>query len=310
MSTNQSTAPREGHIRLVLFQTFPGTNVAEAMITTTEPELYLDIPIEVLNVVSPVPRKYLRFIAFAVLGYECTILHDNVNIGNVGSVEDRAIYYAHSNTIETMDYMVDHEVNSRRSSIRTKIESRNEFAANLQKRDGGSIFAPIAHPAACHIIPFARGNDWLDIIVKGRPCEDGEDLSDLESIDDIRNGFLSTSDMLSSLYLCELAVIKTPNRILETTDLRHTPRPFLDEPDLNISFPNNARYTLHYLVPQSRLLSFVTSCPPNIDAKFKNLEQQPAAMLLHYHYGNAALRMWGNKPNFPKHTFRRPQVPA
>ncbi|KAH8792260.1 hypothetical protein DL96DRAFT_1829353 [Flagelloscypha sp. PMI_526] len=312
MSMSEACALKANHLRLVLFQKFPGTDISEATVSTTEPALYLDIPITILNSFSPYPRKFLRFLAFAVLGYECTILYDNIDIGDTGDVVERAVYHARSNTTETMKNMIDPEVTARGTSTQTETEHRNDFATQLEDRDYTGIFGatPPDGAAGCHIIPSARGSEWLRLLLRTRLKEAHDNVENLNDINDLRNGFLSDHNLHNGLGAKRIAVIKTPNRILQTTDIRSAVRPVPDHPGSDLSFPDNERYTLHYLGDPSTLGIVGFSCPLNIDAKFKTSTTipKPAAVLLHYHYGSAVLLQWGNKPKFPEGAFRRPQA--
>ncbi|KAH8834789.1 hypothetical protein DL96DRAFT_5009 [Flagelloscypha sp. PMI_526] len=314
MSTNKFPAPKASHLRLVLFQKFPGTNVSEATQSTTEPALYLDIPITVLNSFSPYPRKFLRFLAFAVLGYECTIFRDNVNIGDIGDVVGCTVYHARSNTsaVETMDNMIDPYVTARRASTHTKTEHRYNLTTRLEGRDYTNIFGPTPPVSAVgtHIIPFARGSEWLSMLLKARLKEPSDHVKSFNDINDLRNCFLTSADLQLEFDAKRVAIIKTPNCILKMDDLFQTVRPIPDRPDSNLSFPNNERYTLHYILDPSQLGPTGFAYPPNIDAKFKTSTTipKPPGVLLHYHYGSAVLLQWGNKAKFPKGSFSRPQA--
>jgi hypothetical protein len=60
----------------------------------------------------------------------------------------------------------------------------------------------------------------------------------------------------------------------------------------NTVYPSRSRYTLQWLGTEGE---FVRSVPHNSDAAFKkNTElKKPSDLLLHYNYGAAAVKMWG-----------------
>jgi hypothetical protein len=80
----------------------------------------------------------------------------------------------------------------------------------------------------------------------------------------------------------------------------------------HVSYPENARYTLQWIVePPDKFTA--RQIPSNNDATFKDHNlPKPADLLLHYNYGAAAVKHWGKnvsvltgRPNIP-----RPRVPA
>ena len=82
---------------------------------------------------------------------------------------------------------------------------------------------------------------------------------------------------------------QTPNKILGTEDVppRHDRRV-----PASVQYPADSRYTLQWLIPPSK---YVASIPNNSDATFKKrtAKPKPSELLLHYNYGAAAVKQWG-----------------
>jgi hypothetical protein len=79
----------------------------------------------------------------------------------------------------------------------------------------------------------------------------------------------------------------------------------------DVAYPSAERYTLQWLWQLD--LSVMTFIPQNNDVAFKkgNMKSTPSELLLHYHYGVAALTQWGVgiqalsemvRPNIPRPT--------
>ena len=87
--------------------------------------------------------------------------------------------------------------------------------------------------------------------------------------------------------------IQTPNSILNINDIPPSPnRPFGPlQPD--VEYPEGSRYSAQWLSPSGTLQDLL---PNNTDAAFgeASAASKPAALLLHYNYGAAAVKLWGH----------------
>jgi hypothetical protein len=94
-------------------------------------------------------------------------------------------------------------------------------------------------------------------------------------------------------FITALSTNQTLNPILGTDDVpKRLDREFIPAGAI---YPANERYTLQCLItlPLDASAAFV---PTNRDAAFRGSsdERKPSALLLHYNYGAAAVKMWGH----------------
>jgi len=141
-----------------------------------------------------------------------------------------------------------------------------------------------------HIIPFSKGDEWLQFIIENRPHGDEQGLDTLKSIDDVRNGIMSTGTLHDPYFNSRAAVVlKTPNPILQTNDVPQRPLRNLFG---GAMYPPRSRYSLQWLVDCHP--TFRTTFPNNCDAAFVNQHKpKPSDLLLHYNYGLGAVKHWG-----------------
>ncbi|KAJ6610360.1 hypothetical protein B0H10DRAFT_2060302 [Mycena sp. CBHHK59/15] len=127
-----------------------------------------------------------------------------------------------------------------------------------------------------HIVPFSKGDAWLKTIVDTR-IADNEDISNLTSINDIRNGTLVANTLHPMLAKRKLVVLTTPNSVLDCADI---PARSNNDPDLD----DDVKYSTNSHIPNNK------------DAAFKEhtYKPKPSSTLLNYNYGVAALKWWGN----------------
>jgi len=130
----------------------------------------------------------------------------------------------------------------------------------------------------------------------------------LSDINDIRNG-LFTNNLIHGVFdLRDVVILKTPNPILSTTDIRERhKRPIMPE---NVAYPAQQRYTLQWFVTPDVFLTPVI--PNNGDATFKRQTKRPkpSDLLLHYNYGAAAIKQWGHGIQTFKQRTNPPRPPV
>ncbi|KAI0248995.1 hypothetical protein BJV78DRAFT_1130395 [Lactifluus subvellereus] len=313
MAHNQLQAPEQGKIRLILYR--PATS--ESL-----DSFYLDIPTSIPPILCQRPRKYLRYLGWCIPGIDGQVAMDSPrlepDIGNEGPLEDRGVYRYY----DPLRYAIDPSVINLRSTVASGQSShsgtstlRQEFCAELAERDACCVFTCHPRYQAMDIIPFARPDEaslhhissyehyrtyvsqWFQLIVASRLTY-GEDVSDLNSVNDIRNGMSVVNFIHSSFDSQDYAILKTPNHVLSIEDMpvRHE-RNLVDEVD----YPASARFTLHLLEDGPRRAHKESNFPWNgRDAVFKtgtNLPK-PSDLLLHYSYGAAAVKRWGQPRRF------------
>ena len=90
-------------------------------------------------------------------------------------------------------------------------------------------------------------------------------------------------------------LLQTPNYALECTDVPDATPRFTSMDDIPIEYPNGHRFTLQSLaLERTRRISPFLSHFHGSDAMFKVDTLHPLpSVLLHYHYGAAALHLWG-----------------
>lgn len=95
-------------------------------------------------------------------------------------------------------------------------------------------------------------------------------MTELRDINDIHNGVFATAQIHIGFDLRRLVILKTPNPMLETTDIppRHD-RAAMRE---GVSYLGGSRYTLQRLNPDEYAITMI---PNNSDAAFKKWTRKP-----------------------------------
>ncbi|KAF9513975.1 hypothetical protein BS47DRAFT_1343641 [Hydnum rufescens UP504] len=246
---------------------------------------YLEIPIPRIQSLCLRPLKYLTFLAWSILGQEGTLAapHTPNPIpfqDLTGDLVDGGIYsYILTSTpadAEDLSRAVDLEVIKYKSAVTSQTDTtRDDFRTRLLERDGFCVFTGYTDrfTDAVHIIPFSRGSEWFEALVRSRRAYD-ESVDDLTDINDVRNGLHLVTLLHRPFDQREVAILKTPNLYLDVADVPpRAQRDWLVDPGLG-------GHTV----------------PSNLDAAFKTQSQQPppSALLLHYIYGAAAAIQWGH----------------
>ncbi|KIJ27646.1 hypothetical protein M422DRAFT_238976 [Sphaerobolus stellatus SS14] len=305
VATPRPPPPAE-HVHLVLHTKVDGT------------QFYLEIPVSLITANCLKPLKYLKYLGWCILAIEGVLRLERNNHAAEevqdlnGQLLETTYFYSLPNNV-TVDLNV---IKGRTGSTSSESsESRTQFRKDLLARDGRCIFTQFPGGDAVHIIPYARGDQWLQLLINNRPHEDEDDMDDLKSICDIRNGFILTGSVHKSGFDPRLAaILKTPNRILQMADIppRHHRRHVLAP---NTCYPSDARFTyqwLDYGMMTDPAVAHFT--PNNNDATFL-IETEPAGLpkpsdlLLHYNYGAAAVKRWGRNTIILQETARARRPP-
>ncbi|KAI9567886.1 hypothetical protein HD554DRAFT_2314559 [Boletus coccyginus] len=298
MSSAAQPTPPENHVHLVLLQQQPDP-------------FYLEIPLGVITDVCRHPPKYLCYLGWCVLGAEGSLQDEAGNHVDLdGDLVDQSIYYYRLPVAEqdVLLHAVDLEVIKLRSQVPSQTSrTRGSFREDLAKRDGERcVWTGFHRGAGMHIIPWSKGDEWLQLIIANRPRGGEQGLRTLKSINDIRNGIIGIPFPHHSYFDSRDAVIlKTPNLILRTNDV---PGPHNRNLHDGYSYSPQARYTFQWLFTDDPEL--LHSFPNNADAAFVSHDKpKPSDLLLHYSYGAAAVTKWGrnhailnSRPGLPRPT--------
>ncbi|KAJ7689119.1 hypothetical protein B0H17DRAFT_1067041 [Mycena rosella] len=270
--------------------------------------LYLDVPVLAAASLCLYPVKYLRYLGYCILGVDGTIATDDFDGAELldnDAINAGSYYFVREGGADVLDHAVDPEALTYSHASQTT-NTRDLLAT----RDQYCVFTAMA--AECcqgtHIVPFSKGDAWLKQIVDSRIPEDGEIVSDLTSINEIRNGMLVSNTLHPLVDKKKLVVLKTPNRILACGDVPPPSNANQILPD-SVKYSTSPRYTLQWLNGDPYLQSIFTN---NKDAAFKKHVRKstlPSPLLLHYNYGVAALKWWGNGPEYLITARMRPAPP-
>ncbi|KAH9959463.1 hypothetical protein BC827DRAFT_1134615 [Russula dissimulans] len=295
--------PQQGKLWLILYEPSDGPG-----------NFYLDIPIYVIEPLCLRPRKYLRYLGWCVLGIEGHVILGDQDIGDEGGLVDQGVYHYVVNATDPLARAIDLEVIKQRSTIISSesahsgsSSTRNNFLKDLVERDGTCVFSGFPFVEGVHIIPYARGDEWFQLIISNRHAYD-EDVSDLLSINDIRNGLLVQPNLHNLIDSRQLVILQTPNDVLDIDDVPRVDSvrsPLLDP--AVYEYPVGERFSLQAVGDLHRS-TLLHAYPNNTTAAFKrgtNLPK-PSSLILHYIYGAAVVKLWGrrtdvlNRPNIPR----------
>ncbi|KAF7971956.1 hypothetical protein HWV62_19423 [Athelia sp. TMB] len=269
----------------------PPDHVNLILINREDSPFFLQIPLAIISALVLQPRKYLVFLGWCILGVKGRLRHSGGIIPASGALDSGETYYFEPDSDETTDFRhaIDLGVFQKNSIVSSgETECHKSFRSDLLERDQYCVWTGASSGAGTHIIPHARGSEWFQSIIANRPSY-GEDIAGLTDINDIRNGFFSNPNARALFDCRNVAILKTPNEILETTDVKRHPRPSMPP---TVSFPSGRRYTMQWLAPPD---PYLQSAPNNCDAAFRTAagKSMPSDLLLHYNYGAAAVLRWG-----------------
>ncbi|KAF8345096.1 hypothetical protein F5887DRAFT_229408 [Amanita rubescens] len=295
----------KGHVALILLQDENWVH------------FYLQIPLDVIHNLCLNPRKYLLFLGWCILGVEgvLDLQPDGIGIDIDGGLDDQGIYHYVPNEMLDLAHAIDLEViktSATQKVFSETMETRDgEFRRRLLERDVCCVWTGVDSflCVGLRIIPYNRGSKWLQLIVANRP-KYAENVRTLNNINDIRNGLFASLNIHRLFDQRRIAILKTPNRILETEDVPpcHARKHGISE---DVSYPTDSRYSVQRLVtPNTNTMALV---PNNSDATFKKRtrKQKPSDLLLHYTYGAAAVQNWGHSADVLQRLANPPRpVPA
>ncbi|KAJ7091567.1 hypothetical protein B0H15DRAFT_836667 [Mycena belliarum] len=256
------------------------------------PSLHLSIPASIVSSLCSYPVKYLRYVAYCILGVGGAITTGGIQLSDEDDIPPGVYYYNWDSNGDASDEPLVLDVCAQASESRDVAEdnhTRESFRNDLAERDVSCIFtnAALSQCQRAHIVPFSRGDVGIEHIVNNRLHED---VANLTSINDTRNGMLLSNTIHPMFDAKKAVVLKTPNRVLSTSDIPANNSEIKLYGD--VVYSRDPRYTLHWLHGTEQEQRIVAN---HTDAAFKNHSKipKPASILLDYNYGVAALKWWG-----------------
>ncbi|KAJ6508757.1 hypothetical protein C8R45DRAFT_1208371 [Mycena sanguinolenta] len=261
-------------------------------------QLYLEIPCSAIPALCLRPVKFLRYLGYCILGMDGVIKQtlDDEGISDDDLLDAGEYHFVRSGANDGDDDILAHAVDPEAmtySDASQTTDARHKSRLIVAERDVSCVFTNTAASMSrgIHIVPWSKGDAWLKQILETRFPEQGEDIQNLTSTDDIRNGMLVSNNLHPMLEHKKMVVLKTPNLILDRKDIpartNHGSNLFGD-----VKHCENPCYTLQWMRGDEQERESVSN---NSDAAFKkhSRKSKPSPLLLHYNYGVAALKWWG-----------------
>lgn len=251
-----------------------------------ENKLSLSIPLAECGTFAVNPLKWLRFLGFAIYGREGYLSTSKAGPeidDYTADIEARSYYFLSEGEARLVD--VD-AVDDRTSDASYLTTRRRGFRTNVIERDGTCVITGDIdrNCIACHILPHAKGSDYILNVVNHRGGTD-DSADDINDINDTRNGLLLISLLHRPFGAGELAFLKTPNFALTVDDIPYHP-PQEESPA--------SRLTLQYFVDLPLLGVVIPDIAPhNSDARQpQDTSKWPPAIIVDLFYATAALNAW------------------
>ncbi|KAJ6482903.1 hypothetical protein C8R47DRAFT_1133084 [Mycena vitilis] len=268
--------------------------------------LLLEIPVDDALLLCLFPVKYLRYLGYCILGVDghIALAFDGDEIGEEDDLSAGVYYFVRDSEEDVLEHAIDPEAMTLGRASETT-NTRANFREIVAERDVACVFTDTDEESCrgIHIVPFSKGDAWLCQIVESRVAEDDDNVSDLDDINDIRNGMLVSNVVHPLIDRKKLVILKTPNLVLKRSDIppRTNTAPLIG----NVKVSINPRYTLQWIMGNERQRRNV---PNNQDAAFKEgtRKPKPSPLLLHYNYGVAAMKWWGKGPEHLLTARKRP----
>ncbi|KAJ7152232.1 hypothetical protein C8R43DRAFT_1127311 [Mycena crocata] len=290
--------PMQGYVSLYLLE---------------DKKMALSIPTALAHSFCPKDMKYLRFLSWIILGqhgriHQVTKKRMNCQLTPVEDdteYADKGIYQFKPTLTANVERAVNpHALSSRSSSSVASNQGPREhvFRAGLIERDHFCVFTgrPREMCQAAHIIPFARGDKWMQMISAHYRPKTDEAVID---INDLRNGMLLESGIHTAA--AGIGILKTPNEILSIGDVPASQADPIDR--RGVSYPRNVQYTLHTVGSSADVAALLNGRKAAF-AEGTPVGKLPAGYLCHYAYAATVLECWGppDLETFLKNNARAP----
>ncbi|KAI0256175.1 hypothetical protein BJV78DRAFT_1169769, partial [Lactifluus subvellereus] len=268
---------------------------------------FLSLPDSDVQRLSIHPFKWLRYVMFTICGARghLSTTPDNPSASvDYESTELADVIYYYSPSENCI--FVDHEGLNDQITSTSRTARRYNFREEVIRRDGSSCVItqrPEDECDAVHLIPWSKGDEYIDKVVKDRSPLYHLSPPPIAGIDDVQNGILLNKILHVRLANGKVAFLKTPNYGLEPTDIRRlgpvdqgpVPTDYITLQQLDPG--GDDPVTLAYLRDQGVLNpSVALSYGAHMDAQFQGTEiPLPPAIILDYLYGIAAYNRWRSR---------------
>ncbi|KAI0245803.1 hypothetical protein BJV78DRAFT_1277371 [Lactifluus subvellereus] len=244
------------------------------------------------------PFKWLRYVMFCICGArgDLSATPDSPQLTMTAPLWltlSVIYYYSPSENCIFVDY----------EGLNDQITTTKEVI----QRDG--LFCVITqqsgeHCDAAHLIPWSKGDEYIDRVVRDRSPLYPPSLPLITGIDDVRNGMLLGKDVHSKIADGRVAFLKTPNYGLEPADiprvgpvhqgpapkdhitLQQLKKPGTDDPALLATLAE-----MRELHPS---IAFILGAHVNVQFQGTGI-LLPPAIILDYLYGVAAYNCWRSR---------------
>ncbi|KAI0252791.1 hypothetical protein BJV78DRAFT_1281379 [Lactifluus subvellereus] len=260
---------------------------------------FLSIPDSDVRRLSIHPFKWLRYVMFCICGArgDLSATPDGTPVDyDSTSLADIIYYYGPSENCIFVDYeglndrITTTSRTARRSNFREEVIQRDGFFCVITQQSG-------EHCDAAHLIPWSKGDKYIDRVVRDRSPFYPPSLRLITGIDDVLNGVLLGKNVHSMLASGEVAFLKTPNYGLEPTDIPRVgpvhqglaPRDYITLQPLKKPGTDNP-VMLADLIDRGVFVPFAAFIyGAHVDAQFQGTGiPLPPAIILDYLYGIAA----------------------
>ncbi|KAJ7433776.1 hypothetical protein B0H11DRAFT_2259114 [Mycena galericulata] len=268
---DEPPAIKGGHIRFFLFRDYPS--------------FYLEIPVERIEANCKWPIRYLRYLAFVLVGLDgqiCTSKPSNSSAFMKAAAATKNLLGDKDKIQEGETYHFDHPDAQFSKALKHAVELK-VACSWLSIRDNVCIFTDDLGAQAHHIVPLSKGAAGLELIKDTRITK-GQKSTDVSDIDDPRNGlYLSPSIHAQVKYF---GILPTPNPILQMDDV--PPRFERDKLPSHLDYPEDSRFTFQWIGYdderrrhdakyhwQGRDAAFVREQPEDVREQPEDLDEQP-----------------------------------
>ncbi|KAF8431066.1 hypothetical protein L210DRAFT_3456430 [Boletus edulis BED1] len=244
----------------------------------------LEISLEDIERLSRRPLKWLRFVAFAVLGAKGDLLDapdGNIVNYNTVSVTDAESYYFFPDgryrlvdSSGLADYITSSISTPRRSTFRRDVAQRDNKRCVITGTSGEDCHA-------VHIITHSKGDQYIRFVISDRRSLYEDQQVDLRSdlnIDSPENGMFLNTGLHNRFGRGASAFLKTPNFALDPADI----------PRVEPGETPASRTTIQHIEPWEGWFPI-----PQWDVRADwAVQDAPPSILLDYMYGVAVVRRW------------------
>ncbi|KAF8588445.1 hypothetical protein K439DRAFT_1658456 [Ramaria rubella] len=242
----------------------------------------LSIPLEECFRFSLKPLKWLRYLGYAIYGgagrLETGTSEDHLQeVDYGGAIEARQYYFRSEDPLRFVDVDgVDDKITTLAATPR-----RTQLERELLKRDVTCVFTNIAanECQGPHSLPHSKDDEYVRRVTELRA--DSDDV--INSIDDVRNAFLVYSGLHMWWGRGGLALLKTPNFALASSDIDHHSgaAPSADK----------TRFVLHHITLTDPHVANLA--PHNMDVRLPaQMDQWPPSFLTDAWYACCAYNAW------------------